>query len=464
MEVVSIEDLGFYEDYVYDLETDVGTFYASNEEDYNLRCLMTNTDSVYSMFLINKEEFTDDNGHFDEIAFMKRHFEIAQEAADRISKEYKFPVSLTFEKVMMPYLSFRKKRYSFVSWTNYNKPTEVCFKGVSIVRRDFCKYVQNNGLVLYALALESRDLTKEYHDDFIKINYKDPDSGTESTYDVPLTLANSFLDPSVKLSYFTDIKSTRELVVLFARYLIYKLLILNEAPVNELIISNSVSGSYKLNGRNVKWNKGTCKICEGPDTDENEPCRNCKKCNSTSIFIKEKGTRKKCPDCKKNWLFCPKPHVVIASRLKKKDPVNGPGPSSRVEYVYAYKGSNFETRGLKQYEFSYHPTELTDDMKINYLFYFEHQLKTTIDQLLRIILMTDDFFISYADIFTKYYYDLKGQKLMNSSIPGFIIEQLRPKEEKERKKKTKTKDPDEDPDDDLQDDLEIDELEEFMEE
>lgn len=92
------------------------------------------TDSVMTIF---------DVGDLKGTEAMKKTFEIGKEAAERISKTFKEPIELEFEKCYSPYLLFSKKRYAGLMYTNPEKYDYIDAKGIQLVRRDNCKLVKN---------------------------------------------------------------------------------------------------------------------------------------------------------------------------------------------------------------------------------------------------------------------------------------------------------------------------------
>jgi DNA polymerase delta subunit 1 len=63
------------------------------------------------------------------------------QAADLISKAFKDPIKLEFEKVYCPYLLITKKRYAGLYFTKPNVHDKVDTKGLETVRRDNCPLV-----------------------------------------------------------------------------------------------------------------------------------------------------------------------------------------------------------------------------------------------------------------------------------------------------------------------------------
>jgi DNA polymerase delta subunit 1 len=133
MEVISIEEIGF-EEIVYDLETEAGTFVAGGLKQ---GILVKNTDSCYVKFPIHKSDYENDE------EFMKANFKIAENCATFCTSKFKPPIELAFEKYMYPLVLFAKKRYAYKEWTNPLTPDEeIHYKGLQLVRRDTCRYVK----------------------------------------------------------------------------------------------------------------------------------------------------------------------------------------------------------------------------------------------------------------------------------------------------------------------------------
>eukprot|EP00164_Ancoracysta_twista_P027118 GFYU01053149.1.p1 GENE.GFYU01053149.1~~GFYU01053149.1.p1 ORF type:complete len:184 (-),score=31.09 GFYU01053149.1:478-1029(-) len=69
---------------------------------------------------------------------------LGDEAAIEISKIFKKPIKLEFEKVYFPYLLMNKKRYAGMFFcSNPDKPDKMDTKGLETVRRDTCSLVRN---------------------------------------------------------------------------------------------------------------------------------------------------------------------------------------------------------------------------------------------------------------------------------------------------------------------------------
>ena len=74
---------------------------------------------------------------------IKEAMELGQEAAQRVTQEFRKPIKLEFEKVYCPYLLMNKKRYAGLLYTNPNKHDKIDAKGIETVRRDNCQLAKD---------------------------------------------------------------------------------------------------------------------------------------------------------------------------------------------------------------------------------------------------------------------------------------------------------------------------------
>jgi len=126
--VVSITPMEISDQFVYDIETDDGTFQAGVGQ-----MIVKNTDSCYVIF----PQPVDPDGTLTTL------FKVAENAAKKISETFKKPIELEFEKFMFPLILVAKKRYMYLEWTDPNHHNgEIEAKGVELVRRDNCPYVK----------------------------------------------------------------------------------------------------------------------------------------------------------------------------------------------------------------------------------------------------------------------------------------------------------------------------------
>jgi len=156
--IVDIINLGPTNEFVYDIETEDGTFQAGIGQ-----MIVKNTDSCYVIF----PESVDADGTLTTL------FKKAEFAAAEISKTFRKPIELEFEKFMYPLILVAKKRYMYIEWTDSKKHNgEIEAKGVELVRRDNCPYVKETldavlSPIMFENNLEKGRLEAERHIDML---------------------------------------------------------------------------------------------------------------------------------------------------------------------------------------------------------------------------------------------------------------------------------------------------------
>ena len=87
------------------------------------------TDSVMvKMNVPDKEDGTVD---------MEAHFKMAKWMAGEITKDFRAPNDLEFEKIYYPYVLYSKKRYAAIKFEELGEKGKMDVKGLALVRRDF---------------------------------------------------------------------------------------------------------------------------------------------------------------------------------------------------------------------------------------------------------------------------------------------------------------------------------------
>lgn len=151
--ILNIEDLGYTEEYVYDIETEDGTFQAGVGSN-----IVKNTDSIYTTFsLPGQKEMSEDEK-------IKKIYKVSEECASRISETFKNPIELEMEDLKYPISLFSKKRYVFRQFEKAKNgeivDKGITAKGIQTVRRDNCKYVKNVCNPILEEMMYGRDIEK----------------------------------------------------------------------------------------------------------------------------------------------------------------------------------------------------------------------------------------------------------------------------------------------------------------
>jgi len=126
--VTRVEELPRAVRTVYDIETPAGTFCTAEG------IVLKNTDSIYCLFDVGLA--------VDDPAYMTAVFEMSERAAEDISRLFRRPVQLEFEKVMRPFMLMSKKRYAYIPYTSPSAKGDMEVKGLAMVRRDTCPYAR----------------------------------------------------------------------------------------------------------------------------------------------------------------------------------------------------------------------------------------------------------------------------------------------------------------------------------
>lgn len=143
--VKAIEAAEYDRDYVYDCTTGNHHFAAGIGT-----MVVHNTDSIMCKFKVSEDKKYD----------MHEHFRVAQWVADEITKTFKHPVELEFEKTYWPYLLFSKKRYAGLMFTKPGAPDYIDVKGLQLVRRDNAPIVKDVSSEILDVIMHDRSTEK----------------------------------------------------------------------------------------------------------------------------------------------------------------------------------------------------------------------------------------------------------------------------------------------------------------
>lgn len=122
-----------FNDYVYDIETDIGRFQAGVGD-----IIVKNTDSIFLELKFNREDFVKNR---------QDTFKLAELCGENITHKIfnRQPVVLEFEKVFQPFILLTKKRYIGKKYEDMQDPFKlkaIIKSGIAVTRRDYCKMVK----------------------------------------------------------------------------------------------------------------------------------------------------------------------------------------------------------------------------------------------------------------------------------------------------------------------------------
>ena len=143
--IIVINDLGYSDDYVYDLETDIGHFHAGVGS-----MIVKNTDSVFftpKIHNIKTKQIKTDR------AALRVCIEIGKLAGDTICKILPEPEEQVYEKTLWPFIILTKKRYVGNLYEDDDSHFKQKSMGIVLKRRDNAKIVKIvvGGIVDYIL-------------------------------------------------------------------------------------------------------------------------------------------------------------------------------------------------------------------------------------------------------------------------------------------------------------------------
>ena len=284
------------------------------KEHFQCEIVYGDTDSCYVIF----PEPVDSDGTLTTL------FKKAEFAAKEISKTFKKPIELEFEKYMYPLILVAKKRYMYVEWTNPKHHNgEIEAKGVELVRRDNCPYVKETlDAVLQPIMFEN-NLEKGKHQAEIHIDR----------------------------------------------------LLNGEVPIKKLILSKNLRNEYKgyakkyltyLDGK--PDTHGPYRWIHTKEIKEKDP--NTGKNEKTGTFqsLEENPTMA---------------HVALVEKMIARDPNGAPKPGDRVPFVYVDIGDP-KALSWKKVEDPVYVVE--HNVPIDTLYYLEHQLKNPLKTIFDILL------------------------------------------------------------------------------
>jgi DNA polymerase elongation subunit (family B) len=276
------DENGEFGAYVYDLETDDGTFHAGIGE-----MIVKNTDSIFINFHLKD---ADGNEQTDKHALMET-IELCQKAAKLINDNVPKPQSIVYEKTLHPFILVAKKKY--VGLLFEKDPNKYFLKSMGIVlkRRDNAPIVKIvvGGIIDY--LLKNRDI----------------DRAVEYTKEVLRKLMDG--------AY----------------------------PIDKFIISKTLRANYKQT-KNIKTGK------------------------LTSLPA----------------------HKILADRMAARDPGNKPQINDRIPFVYIVKDmGKKKKKDILQGDLIEHPDYvIKQGLKIDYLYYLEHQIINPATQILELLMPT----------------------------------------------------------------------------
>lgn len=320
--VTKIEKITNYQNYVYDIETENGTFQAGIGS-----IIVKNTDSCmielktksFDRFKILNETYKHSSVLDEEIKseienlktkVLEESFEVGKKLAKEITKNlFKAPIELEFEKIYHPFIILTKKRYigNYYGKSPY-KIDKVEKKGIVLSRRD------------------NPDIVKKIYEGIINPLLKDGSRGVNE--------AITFLKQRLQ-----ELKD-------------------NKTDLNDLVITKTLAKGYGK--EHIKKIKDKEYLCEG-----------CDLCKEGVIFGPS------------DYKQLNSPHVALAMKKRRRDRGSAPVINDRLSYVFI-KLPDPKAKLYERAEELEVVRE--KKLHIDYLYYMQNQLKNPICEVLNLVM------------------------------------------------------------------------------
>ncbi len=316
--ITEIIDLGNTEQFVYDIETEDGTFHAGTG---NL--IVKNTDSCYVIF----PEPVDSDGTLTTL------FKVASRAAKEISETFRKPIELEFEKFMYPLILVAKKRYLYLEWTQPEHHNgEIEAKGVELVRRDNCPYVKDTlNAVLTPIMFENNK----------ELGIKAAEEHIDNLLEGKVEVKKLILSKNLKSEY---------------------------KNYNKYFINGNVN-DYQW----IHTKKATKKDLDGGIKFYNKSIN-----KDNKIVLKEITQTVNKGDEVTIYEDPPLGHVTLVDKMIQRDPNSAPKPGERVPFVYVDIQNPKAKNNQKTEDPKY---VIENNIPTDNLYYFEHQLENPLRTL-----------------------------------------------------------------------------------
>ena len=139
-------------EFVYDLETEDGTFQAGIGQ-----MIVKNTDSIFVNF-VDYIKGQNPEREFTEVELLEESIKVGEEAAKNVNRDVKKPQNIEYEKTFWPFTIFSKKRYFGNKYTKSIKKYKQTSMGIVLKRRDNAQVLKTIYGGVIDIILNKRDM------------------------------------------------------------------------------------------------------------------------------------------------------------------------------------------------------------------------------------------------------------------------------------------------------------------
>jgi DNA polymerase elongation subunit (family B) len=347
---MSLIDFDCENNYIYDLETETGTFHGGVGE-----LTVKNTDSVFLSFKDYIAEKHRSEGELSEYRKMELTEKYCTEAANLVTSISKQPQNLEFEKILYPFIIFSKKRYVSNKYEGSITKFKQNSMGIVLKRRDNAPIVKDiyGGIIDTILNERNIDKAKEFFKERVA-NLLEGNADIKRLI-ITKSLRGNYANPTqIAHKVLADRIGERD-------------------PGNKPMPSDRIPYCY-IDPKILK-----CHKC-GKDKLNEKDCK-CRVCMKLYCNLHLKSHREL---CKKMCRFCRKETPVSEIKMCKTcggyyckdDMVKHTMRTDKYKEVHYDKCKKLLPQKLIQGDILEHPDYIMEnDLKIDYKYYLDHQIE-----------------------------------------------------------------------------------------
>lgn len=364
--VKKIVELGPCDSYVYDLQTSSHHFSVGVG-----KLVVHNTDSVMVDAFEHLGVLSTPEQRADAV---RMAFDLGEKLADELSKRYKAPNKLEFEKVYLPWLLYEKKRYAgqmFSADLGPDKPKKVDYKGLQVVRTDIIPYVKNVISAVMKSIMEDLSVTRARQLAM---------QGAEDLLTGKVEPSDFIMSKKLNSSYKVVLTLCREEIIAVCDGAEKVTVLVSPAGIWRPLPKSALEGYLSNMPKGAKLR---CEVVPGGDWD----------------VYGDDGN-------KVGVMRVSHPHVHVAARKEQRCPGSGEKAGDRVSYVFR-KPLAGETLQMSTAE---DPEEVTE---LDYYHYFDKCYRSPFESIFELF-MEDPYKVLFQDAVRRFHNKRKRQSEISS--------------------------------------------------
>lgn len=362
-------------EFVYDLETEDGTFQAGVGQ-----MIVKNTDSIFVNF-VDYIKGQNPEKEFTEVELLEESIKVGEEAAKNVNRDVKKPQNIEYEKTFWPFTIFSKKRYFGNKYTKSIKKYKQTSMGIVLKRRDNAPILKTIYGGVIDIILNKRDM------EGAKLFYR---SAVKNLLEGNVDMSQLVISKSLRADYKAPMSVAHKVLA---------------DRMGDRDAGNKPQSNDRIPYCFIDKDNWKCKICKGKIQEKKCKCPVCK-----GIYcFQHLGNHKSV--CRKICRFCHKDQRTLQmdyeeARKEGKEVVEEDVPLRKCGTCTAYYcGTCFVKHDTKydsltgeavargkckkaidpkllQGDLIEHPTYIREErLVIDFMYYFERQIKEPVSQI-----------------------------------------------------------------------------------